>query len=111
MVSDCCHSGGMLDHKEVIIDGEADDDMKTFSDPHKAREILLSDLNIDVEKADELTSKNRAIDLTTMEMILKDVAKDQGASEKVEVVEKRTRYITKPQKSKKMVRMISIDYF
>lgn len=83
----------MLDHKEVIIDGEADEDVKTFSDPHRAREIVLSDLNIDVEKADELTSKNRAIDQSTMELILKDIAESQGSSEKVEVAEKRTRYL------------------
>ena len=26
MISDCCHSGGMLDHKEVVIDGDKKDD-------------------------------------------------------------------------------------
>ncbi|GMH39205.1 hypothetical protein BSKO_07103 [Bryopsis sp. KO-2023] len=91
MVSDCCHSGGMLDHKEVIIDGEADDDVKTFSDPHKAREIFLSDLNVDTEKKDDISFKNRAIDVSTMEAVLRDMAKEQDGSEKIDVAAQRMR--------------------
>lgn len=47
MISDCCHSGGMLDHKEVIIKGDKkldpEDDEDTHAGNHCNRAIPESD--------------------------------------------------------------------
>ena len=35
MISDCCHSGGMLDHEQVVIEGDKkdDDDIEVPDEP------------------------------------------------------------------------------
>lgn len=81
-VSDCCHSGGMLDHEEVVISGEADEDDERYGDPQQAREINLGEL-----AAAELEQSNRAISAEMLSTLLKE----QIGEEVVEEVANKTR--------------------
>ena len=66
MVSDCCHSGGMLDHQEIVIAGE--------HGTETSRRFKVRDRGISVDEvlaeSDVLKNtkekKNRSIDLDTM---------------------------------------------
>ena len=72
MVSDCCHSGGMLDHKEIVISGGAEANVRHVK---KAKERGISVEEV-MEEMEALKSssgkKNRAIDLQTVQQLLKD---------------------------------------
>lgn len=61
MISDCCHSGGMLDHEQVVIEGDKkdDDDIEVPDEPDDsvAREIPASGLM-------EMLSERAGFDIT-----------------------------------------------
>eukprot|EP00803_Ostreobium_quekettii_P009985 evm.model.scf_4042.2 EVM.evm.TU.scf_4042.2 scf_4042:4871-9058(-) len=80
MISDCCHSGGMLDHEEVVISGDADDDTEAYGDPQQAREINLADVG-------DFDAKNRAIDANMLTNLLTQTVAQQG----LDLVEKKAR--------------------
>ena len=75
-VSDCCHSGGMLDHEEVVISGDADEDMERYGDPQQAREINFGDLG-----EGELEHTNRAISVDMLTSLLKDQVEEEVVEE------------------------------
>lgn len=81
-VSDCCHSGGMLDHEEVVISGDADEDVEKYGDPQQAREINLGAL-----AEAELDQKNRAISHELLGQLLESKAGEQA----IEVAANQTR--------------------
>lgn len=82
-VSDCCHSGGMLDHKEVVISGEIDD-VAAYGDSQKAREIVLGDAEeVGIEQV------NRAITFETLSDLLGEQAAEKVKRE--EGILKKTR--------------------
>ena len=75
MVSDCCHSGGMLDHQEIVISGGSEADVKRRRSM-KERGISVDEVLEDMTSIkDNKGKKNRSIDLETMASMLTDVAK------------------------------------
>ena len=74
----------MLDHKEVVISGEIDEDVAAYGDSQKAREIVFGDAEeVGIEQV------NRAITFET----LSDLLEEQGAEKvkKEEGILKKTR--------------------
>lgn len=79
MVSDCCHSGGMLDHQEIVISGGSEADV-TRRRSMKERGISVDEVMEDMKPIqDSKAQKNRAIDLETMASMLSEVAKQSPA--------------------------------
>ena len=76
MVSDCCHSGGMLDHQEIVIAGE--------HGTATSRRMKVRDRGISVDEvlaeSDVLKNakekKNRSIDLDTMAGMMQEQKPD-----------------------------------
>lgn len=68
MVSDCCHSGGMLDHKEIIIKGDAEDDRENYASSKKD----TKDRDLIISKDKDSGMKNRSLEFSTMTKLLKE---------------------------------------
>ena len=85
MISDCCHSGGMLDHQEIVISGTSDD-VSGSTSLLKHRGVKINDLKEEMKEMQACTAKkNRAIDIPTLREMLHDStrAMPSGATEKV----------------------------
>lgn len=87
MVSDCCHSGGMLDHHEIVISGATQTNLKSEKKT-KERGISVEEVLEDMSNVKDSTKKkNRAIDLETMASMLDEVTKKKESAEKKEIVD------------------------
>eukprot|EP00210_Caulerpa_lentillifera_P003447 g3289.t1 len=82
MVSDCCHSGGMLDHEEIVIEGGKEKSDKEHHG-HKHRGITPSEMNDVLESMkDSSGKKNRAIDADMMAEMLQETVSPSGSDVK-----------------------------
>lgn len=74
MVSDCCHSGGMLDHEEIQISGVTE--RETTRRRGRTRGISVEDVMEDMKVIQgSQATKNRSLDVETMATMLKSQAK------------------------------------